>query len=435
VRDCQGEAPELGITLSGLLHVGKWRFRPETSIRAGWEQKAFACSPSRGAATGRRGKPAGASRMPPLPPPPFPPPPGVEDRASALKAQTRQTPAEAGDATALAIRELGATLMAELKGEKAASGGKEPSRSPEGPPGGSIPKDAGGAVEWAGARGDRGQKDQEDEKEEEETRTAAGSVHDIKIGIHIQLDHLQALLRKEYKNPLAFQVVKNILDAVIEDSWVLEDPLSLAQAALAAHGNYKKKRHRKRDKRRKSSGHRDKRSESEDSRSSSSSARLPSAGKLENKVRGLARSKPGALALSGLQKISEYLRHRGNGAVSQTLCDARVEAYLTQVLKVSADIHVGTEREMRSLAMGIDLLLSGRVSEATDLLFQRFKSREMAAAGHPWQVCTQLELIPDTAVTAVTEWERSAIHSLRAEELRLTHFSEGKGGQKKGSLP
>ncbi len=68
------------------------------------------------------------------------------------------------------------------------------------------------------------------------------------------------------------------------------------------------------------------------------------------------------------------------------------------------------ERELRTLSLAIDFLVSGEVARAADLLMQRFKAVELAAVSEAgWQVAQHLELIPSSEVTATGEDElRSA---------------------------
>ena len=89
---------------------------------------------------------------------------------------------------------------------------------------------------------------------------------------------------------------------------------------------------------------------------------------------------------------------------AQTNGDMRlVTTFLTAVLQPSAGttMNLGTERELRTLAESMDLLLSGKVAEAGDVMMQRFRALEVAAADGTWEMAKFMELIPESTVSCV----------------------------------
>ncbi len=110
--------------------------------------------------------------------------------------------------------------------------------------------------------------------------------------------------------------------------------------------------------------------------------------------------------------MKTYLVTRQAGQTDSQTLTAVAEAYLTSVLLPTQAGRLGRrgERELRTLAMAIDYLVSGEVAQAADLLMQRFKAVELAAVSDAgWQVAQHLELIPSSEVTATGEDElRSA---------------------------
>ena len=87
--------------------------------------------------------------------------------------------------------------------------------------------------------------------------------------------------------------------------------------------------------------------------------------------------------------------------------------YLTTTLG-GKDLGRRNERELRTLAEALDLLLSGRTLEAGDILMARFTSVELAATGEDWSIAQHLELIPSTSSGSATD---SAKRAAMQEEL------------------
>ena len=77
------------------------------------------------------------------------------------------------------------------------------------------------------------------------------------------------------------------------------------------------------------------------------------------------------------------------------------------------------------MSEALDHLLSGNLAACGDTLMQRFKSVEMAAETS-WGVSSRLELIPNTAASAVSSSEKEAALTLEGRERKLLGIHEGR---------
>ena len=103
-----------------------------------------------------------------------------------------------------------------------------------------------------------------------------------------------------------------------------------------------------------------------------------------------------------------------------------VTSYLTAVLLPAQGTAIGprSERELRTLAMAIDLILEGNIARALDVLSQRFKAVESASGEGGWSVSRHLELLPEGRVTSVSAKEREAMQRQENAEMRLRALSK-----------
>ena len=103
-----------------------------------------------------------------------------------------------------------------------------------------------------------------------------------------------------------------------------------------------------------------------------------------------------------------------------------VTSYLTAVLLPAQGTAIGlrSERELRTLAMAMDLILEGNVARALDVLAQRFKAVESASGEGGWSVSRHLELLPEGRVTSVSAKEREAMQRQENAEMRLRALSK-----------
>ena len=153
-----------------------------------------------------------------------------------------------------------------------------------------------------------------------------------------------------------------------------------------------------------------------------------SSGSLVNKIQRVAQESPGALLDSGLKAMRRFLdprNHQGSGGRKQGLTP-HVTQYLTTVVQALKGRELGlrSERELRTLSEALDHLLSGNLAACGDTLMQRFKAVELAGEAG-WAVASRMELIPQSAVSAVPSEEREAALTLEGRERKLLGFSDG----------
>lgn len=191
-----------------------------------------------------------------------------------------------------------------------------------------------------------------------------------------------------------------------------------------------------------SRGHRGRRGRRSRSRSSES---VGSRGDPDPRVRGqarllrIARQKPGALAAEGLSKMSGYLRHRDGhdplGGGSREELPPVMQAYLGSVyFPVHSEQQVGlrSAREMRTLAMINDLICSGRVLSALDVVMQRQKALEISIEQGGWTQGRWLELIPQSDAST---WTREDLRDAMREQDLEARLGLGAAGRRRGPSP
>ena len=145
-------------------------------------------------------------------------------------------------------------------------------------------------------------------------------------------------------------------------------------------------------------------------------------------IQRVAQESPGALLDSGLKAMRRFLdprNHQGSGDKKQGLTP-HVTQYLTTVVQALKGKELGlrSERELRTLSEALDHLLSGNLAACGDTLMQRFKAVELVGEAG-WAVASRMELIPQSAVSAVPSEEREAALTLEGRERKLLGFSDG----------
>ena len=133
------------------------------------------------------------------------------------------------------------------------------------------------------------------------------------------------------------------------------------------------------------------------------------------------RVRPGKLLRQTLDKMKEYLsQRRASGEEIDDLCPL-VMSYLTSVLIPSAtgQMSVRNERELRTLAMALDSIITGDSTRAADILIQRFKAVETAHADGHWSMSRHLEALPEGRVGSLSISERERIIKAEANEIKL----------------
>jgi hypothetical protein len=90
--------------------------------------------------------------------------------------------------------------------------------------------------------------------------------------------------------------------------------------------------------------------------------------------------RPGAIVKEGLKAMSQYLP-RYIGGVEMGPCEARCQQYLATVLEPNTSMSVRSKRELKTIAVAIDLLCDGHTLAAVDVLMSRFQAIEVDSYG------------------------------------------------------
>ena len=108
----------------------------------------------------------------------------------------------------------------------------------------------------------------------------------------------------------------------------------------------------------------------------------------------------------------------------------RVIQYLTTASHgASGERGIRNERELHTLALAMDSLLQGDLAAAGDVLMQRFKAVEIAATEQNWDLAKYIEVLPERGASAVTEAERAAASKLKARDLKIARWAQGRDGR------
>ena len=145
------------------------------------------------------------------------------------------------------------------------------------------------------------------------------------------------------------------------------------------------------------------------------------------KVRKIGRFAPGALTTAGCREMASNLLNssggiwdQSEGALQPICCQ-----YFRQVL--SARVTGGQSREALTLSWCLDLLMQGRVAEASDGLTQRLKAIEMSAQGASWSISQRIELVPaEKPIISSRAETREAIKESKEENRTRAEASKGK---------
>ena len=150
----------------------------------------------------------------------------------------------------------------------------------------------------------------------------------------------------------------------------------------------------------------------------------------QRKLRKLSSEKPGALLVKGFSLMHEQLGTLYGDPATSTSSEAVLQPgalryLLTTALPLVDVKKVGEEkvRELRTLASTLDLVVSGRVGMAGDMLMQRFKSLLMAlkdgsSAASRYLELVPMELYPTAATLEESDFARSlAVKNAKSEAL------------------
>ncbi len=152
----------------------------------------------------------------------------------------------------------------------------------------------------------------------------------------------------------------------------------------------------------------------------------------QRKLRKLSAEKPGTLLLRGYTLMHEQLGTLhgdplASGSADEVLKPAAGRYLLTSVLPMMDVAKLGEERlrELRTLCAALDLVVSGKVSMAGDMLMQRLKSilmslRDGSTAASRYLELIPMDLYPTAASLAESDFARNlAVRNAKSEELLL----------------
>jgi hypothetical protein len=114
-----------------------------------------------------------------------------------------------------------------------------------------------------------------------------------------------------------------------------------------------------------------------------------------------------------------------------------VTSYLSSVLVPTAgkDLSMRNAGELRHLAEALDMLLTGNMLGAADVLAQRFRSVETAHFDGNWQRAKHLEIVGDSRVSSVDVKEHQRLSRMAREDVKMRNTSEGTGrGEREGPM-
>ena len=146
----------------------------------------------------------------------------------------------------------------------------------------------------------------------------------------------------------------------------------------------------------------------------------------------LSKRNPGCLLRSALKEMTRYLAARGEADIEDP-GQGRVLGYLHQILLPQyPKAGIRAQRELVTIGSALDLLLSGDLGRAGDLLAQRFKALEASlAAEGSWAVARHHELIPGQATLSTQrEMTEAAKAEMRAQKLKNALHRGQPGGNK-----
>eukprot|EP00438_Fugacium_kawagutii_P017193 Skav204496 [mRNA] locus=scaffold1457:91869:106236:- [translate_table: standard] len=152
-----------------------------------------------------------------------------------------------------------------------------------------------------------------------------------------------------------------------------------------------------------------------------------------SKVRLVAEKFPGALASQTLGAMRTHLLSEVGTESSTGGLQGVVLPYYRQCLQKKGS--GPQQREMLTLASGVEALLCGRVAQAADLMLQRLKSCEQTLAGTHWSVSQRLELLSPEGITVtpVQELQSAQKEAYTDNKTRLqSSYQDGRAPAGKG---
>ena len=199
---------------------------------------------------------------------------------------------------------------------------------------------------------------------------------------------------------------------------------------MKSSDKHKKKKKEKKEKKKKEKGKKESSGSDDDEYESSSSesdslfqlAALPQG---VDRIHRIHQEKPGALADLTLRRFRELLNRSigGGTATNMEEMPAVARAYLSQIYlpkNTEAAIGLRNLRELRTLALLVDLVAGNDPLRALDVAIQRMKSIEVFIAQGQWSQATLLELVlPEDEQRAFFRQELKAAQQEHKSELKL----------------
>lgn len=153
-----------------------------------------------------------------------------------------------------------------------------------------------------------------------------------------------------------------------------------------------------------------------------------------NRVHRIANLAPGLLSSMGMEAMKPFLLQMGGSGWESEGTNIPPLLSLYSRTYVSPKLSGGVQREFVTLAWIGDLMLQGRISEATDTVLQRMKSIELVSKGEDWRAAQKLELAPPGEATMTQRSEKQIAHKEQKLDQQAkganTNFDKGKGKTK-----
>ena len=125
--------------------------------------------------------------------------------------------------------------------------------------------------------------------------------------------------------------------------------------------------------------------------------------------------------------ISQMRSYDATRADPYNALEGSFQKYLVTILMAKhteAQIGQRNARELRTLALALDHLMTGNVASTADVLVQRWKAVESAIQEGNWHLARQLELLPFQDVGLSNDAERTVAARSELERVRLEEASK-----------
>ncbi|CAE8644364.1 unnamed protein product [Polarella glacialis] len=140
-------------------------------------------------------------------------------------------------------------------------------------------------------------------------------------------------------------------------------------------------------------------------------------------LRKLAQKHPGKLTMKGIQTMQEQISSLTGDITDDSLAPICGKFLLAAWVPNNRNVDPVMMREVRTLALALDLLLDGRQMEALDVLMQRMKSCVLAHRSHSWETAKYLELLPLEVGTAVSQDEEELVQRVATGDLKVKELT------------